>query len=650
MTATDTNLDKLWYSYNGTNTTIAGAKTGVLNQTTITTTLSALQIIVYANDTIGNMATPVVLNLTKDPNYPQITLNYPTPIVNYGAINGTLQLNFTATDNNLDKVWYNYNGTNVSISGALSGIYNLSNITLTSNKSVLLCGNDTAGNTNCTTFTWDYKVFENSRTANTSSYETAYESYSINVTANSSLTNVYLNFNGTYLPMTDGGTWDYSRDLPTSSVGNNSISYIFTYDGTNITSDTSYQNVLSTVMALCNATYTVPYLNLTFKDEATLTSINATMPLGEFDYYLGSGTVTKKLQYINTSENTRYSFCVSPTNRNINIDSYVQYASSGYPQRIWNPTVTAYNNTTTVQTLYLLSSADGQYVTFQVVNSADQVLSGVEVTAIREISGVDVTVATGTTSADGTTTFWLNPDFVHTLSFSKTGFTTYSTSFAPTQTGYTITLAGGGVTTSDYTRGVKYEVYPTTQQLYNNTAYTFAFNLTSSYWDIDSFGFNLRLSNGTIVASPSSSTETTAASTSYNVNNQSIIYMDYYWIVDGNYTRGSKYFIVSNTGNTQWSISHLFTRLNTYMAVGFFGLDDFGRYLIVFLALFITVGVMSYKYSLTSPVAISLMTFLVIFFFDVVVNLLPTIRGIEHLLTYLTGLILTIVVLKEMSQ
>lgn len=497
-------------------------------------------------------------------------------------------------------------------------------------------------------------IFENSIDYNSTTYDTAYESYRVNLTVNqtASLTAVTLEYAGTNYSMTNegGGVWSYSRDLPSSAIGSNLLRFIYLYNGTSYYSANYTQNVSAIALVRCNATYQTTFLNLSFKDEATLGIINASIPLVEFDYYLGSGTQTRNYQNTNSTELPWAAFCGS-VNRTFYVDPYVQYASSAYPQRIWNPASTNYSNSSTLQVLYLLSSSDGIYVTFQVVNGQDQLISGVEVTAVRSVGGVDYTVGTGTTGDDGTVTFWLNPDFIHNFTFSKTGFTTYSTSFAPTQSSYTVTLAGGGTTpASDYTRGIKTYVYPQSGQLYNDTAYTFAFNLTSSYWDVDSFGFNLRLSNGTIVKSASSTSTGTAASSSYNVGTQKIIYMDYYWIIEGNTTSGSRYWVVSNTVSTDWSIKHFFTKLNSYLTVGFFGLDDFGRYLIVFIVLFVVVGVMSYKYSLTSPIAVTTMIFLVIFFFDVVVNLVPTIRGIDNLLTYLAGLILAVTILKEVSQ
>jgi hypothetical protein len=514
---------------------------------------------------------------------------------------------------------------------------------------------DTVGNIVSNTTSWDYKVFENSRTINSSTYETAYESYSVNVTANSSLTGINMIYNATTYALTNQGSgiWSYSMDLPTTFVGNNTIYFVYSY-GSTFNSYSSYQNVLSTVLALCNATYSTPFLNISFKDESTLANMNATMPLGTFDYYLGTGTVYKTLTNINASENRNYTFCASPTDRSLIVDSYVQYASSGYPQRIWNPTATSYSNVTTNQILYLLGSANGIYVTFQVVSQAGDQISGVEVTATRSISSTDVQVASGTTGADGSVTFWLNPDFSHTFNFSKTGYTDYTTSFPPTQTGYTIVLGGTSTTLADYYQGINWNVYPSNNTLFNGTSYNFQFNLTSTYYVVDSYGFNLRLANGTTISGGSTGTAGTLLSYAYNVGNLSVIYMDYYWTINGTSTNRTERWIVFNTGNTQWSISHFFTRLNTYMGIGFFGLDDFGRYLITFFILFITVGVMSYKYELTSPFAITLMVFLVVLFLDVFVGFIPSIKlwngkEFEHILTFLTGFMVAIIGIKEVT-
>jgi len=492
-------------------------------------------------------------------------------------------------------------------------------------------------------------LFENNRTSNLTSYETARETYQIDLTANSSLTAVTLDYNGTdYAATQSGNIWSYSMDVPSTNIGNNSIDWKFTYGGNTINSNsTSYQDVSEIVFTLCNTTYTDDFLNITFKDEADLSSINASIPTSTFTYYLGSGTVTKEYDYINNTDNFNYLFCGTPS-KTFHVEPYIQYKrDSDYPQRIWNPSVLDYTSSLSTQVLYLLESVDGIYVTIQVDNSASQLISGVYINATREISGTDTIVAAGTTGSDGTVTFWLNPDFSHDFTLTKAGYTDYSTTFTPTQTSYTITLGDTAVTENSTIRGIDYSIIPTDSYLVNDTSYTFGFTLTSSYWDVDDYGFTLRLSNGTKIDGGNTGVEGTALTEIYNVNNQTIIYLDYYWYLNGIYSNGSRYWVVQNTELTGWSIANFFTDLDLYLDSGIYGLDDFGRSLIIFLILFVSVGIMSYKYGAKSPLAISSLIFGIIFFFDVVVGLIPTIRGITYLPTFLAFLVLTLAIFNE---
>lgn len=549
---------------------------------------------------------------------------------------------------------YGVFGGESNINYTCDGVPYSTSVTLTNQKNISLYY---LNGTFLNNYSWDYKIFENSRTYNATVYETAYEGYNINLTSNSSLTAVNLLFNSTSYSMSNQGSgiWSYSRDLPISVVGNNSIQFRFTYNGDIINSDTTYQNVSSIFFGLCNATYTNHFLNLTFKDESDLSSLNGTIPTSTFTYYLGNGAETKEYTLVNNTENLNYGFCASP-DLTFYVDPYIQYASSGYPQRIWNPTLINYTSTITSQILYLLSSTDGLYVTFQVVNVADQTISGVEVIATRDIGGVDVVVGQGTTGDDGSVTLWLNPDFIHSFSFSKTGFTTFETSFAPTQSSYTITMGEGVEVPSSYFKGIDYFITPTNSSLVNDTTYSFGFRLTSSFWDLDEYGFNLRLNNGTIITGDTTSTSGTQLSINYNTgSNITRIYLDYYWLINGTYTNGTREWKVYSTDNTQWSIGTFFSDLKSYMAVGIFGLDEFGRYFIIFFGLFLTIGVMSYKYGLTSPMTVFTMIFLTIFFFDVVVDLIPDISlaggvVVPNILTFITGLILILIIFREVNS
>jgi len=607
-------------------------------------------------DDEANTGTFTARTFTVDTTSPTIDLVSPNETFDYMYENFTLQLNFTATDTNLDTCWYDYNDTNNTMECS-TGVLNSSNFNYTKDvNNLTVYANDSVGNTGSQLISWGYKVFENNRTINSTSYQTQSETFKIDLTANSSLTAVTLNYNGTNYATTKSGT-SYSKtfDIPTANLGNNSVRWKFTYGAENFYSSYSYQNISETVFTICNASYTNDFLNITFKDEALLTYINASIPTSTFEYYLGSGTVTKSYTYVNTTNNYFYNFCATP-DLTFNIDTYVQYKQgTSYPQRIYDPDALTINSTVTNKVLYLLSSIDGIYVTFQVINTANQVISGVEVTGTREISGEDVIVANGLTGAGGTVTFWLNPDFVHDFTFTKSGLTTYETSFAPTQTSYSVTLAGGTTTVNDYTKGMAYTILPSNTSLTNDTTYDFGFLLASSFWDVDSYGFNLKLNNGTIITGDSTSTAGTQLTKTYDVNNQTRIYLEYYWLVNETYNNGTREWMIYNTEYTQWSIKTFFTDLNMYLDSGLFGIDDFGRYLLIFLLLFMTVGILGYKYGFNNPMFVTGLIFFVVFFFDVAIGIIPTIKvlngnEVPYILTFISGLLFAINVIREVSR
>lgn len=601
--------------------------------------------------------------------YPTITLNSPANA--FTSINSNVTFNCTVSDDvHVQNVSLYINGTlNQTNTSGINNTAYIFSTNLTNSPYNWTCGacnnltTPLCKNANVRNFTVGL-IGENSQTYNSSTYETSQESFTLNLSYNSasySSISANLVYNGTAYAGTKIGTGDVITftkvlDIPTISTTANKTFYwnvsLINSTGTSYFQSISYnQTVESLLFINCNATYAVKFLNFTFKDETNLSVINATIPTSTFVYWMGSSIINKTLSFTNTTANiSNFNFCSNAVNNTIKVSPRVQYLATGYPQRVYETTTITLTNSTTNITLYLLPTTDGIYVTFQVTNPSDQLLSGVTINASREFSGINTLISQGTTGTDGTYTFWLNPDYLHTITFSKSGFTTYVTSITPTQSSYTITLGGGGTTTNDYSQGISYKTYPVLEELFNDTIYNFMFNVSSSYWSLDSFGFNLRLANGTIVGTASSITAGTAASLSYNTTNLTMIYMDYYWIINGNITNGNKYWVISNTANTQYSVKNFFTDLGDYLDSGLFGIDNFGRYLLVFIILFVTVGMMSYKYGLTSPMAITTMIFSIIFFLDVVTGLIPKINNVEYLLTYASGLVLVVTVLKETLQ
>lgn len=578
-------------------------------------------------------ATSPTRTFTIDTTYPQIVLNYPTSLLDYGYINQTLQLNFTATDLHLDKCIYNYNGTNISIAGCQTGVYNISNITLSNKKNVTFYVNDTFGNMNSTTISWDYKVFENSRTYDSTTFDTATANYQVNVTANSSLTGVNLEFNGSTYALTDQGSgiWNYTQQVPTSAVGNQSVVFKYQYGAGTINGHTTYQLVNSTILALCNGTYTTRFLNVTFADENSLSAINASIPTSSWVYYLGNGTVNKTLTYSNASDNYNYSFCGTSGGLPLYVQPTVQYKQGTvYPQRIWIPAIQTYNSTRTTQVLYLLSSIDGLYVTFQVIDSSDATISGVEVNVSRVISGSTVQISSGTTDSGGLVTFWLNPDFQHTITFTKSGYTTYTTSLFPTQSSYTVTLGGTGTVTTDKTTGISYGIKPTDSFLTYFTVHDFEFSLGSTYWELDEFGFDLNWSNGTLIGSNSSTTSSggTISIQDFNVSNGSAIVMTPYYTIDSvKYTLQPRFWYLQSSEGREFSLYQWFGDFTTYTSTGtsVLGFNDFGKLLLTALVLILLVGGLSQRYGLQSESAITGIIFSVIFFLEYTLEWIPLI-------------------------
>jgi len=574
-------------------------------------------------------------NFEIDSTLPEVNITEPFQHIEYFRGGTNLTINFTTTDTNLETCWYSWDSgaTNTTVTCADTNF--TTNISSTNNNSVTLYANDTFGNENSFMRDWDYFVFENNRTFNATSYETATERYSIGLSANSSLTTVSLWYNNTeYTTTKDGETYYKVKSLASSDAGTNDLKWEFTYGGDSINSTNTTQEVKEINLYYC-PTNSSNYFNVSFKDESDSSVINASIPSSTFEYYIGNGEETETFTYINNTEHFSYPFCLNNSDRNLNVDMRIQYESTGYPQRVYDPDSTLLNGYGNKNyTLYLLSSADGLYVTFQVVNVADQPISNVEVQAERDGNPVSA----GTTGADGSVTFWLDPDFIHDFTFTHSSYDTFESSFAPTQSSYTITLGGEDAEDVDYIKGMNITILPKNNTLYNNTNYDFIFTLSSSYWTVSEFGFVMTNSTGSVLVTSSASTNGGTLTETVSTGNHSKIYMDYYYVVNSTYQNFTRTWTIFTTGYTDWSILIFFTDLVTYIDSGLFGLDNFGVALLCFILIFVFTGIMSYKYGFRSPAAIMALVFTLVLFLDIGIGVLPDVMG-KHLITVITGLL-----------
>jgi len=599
---------------------------------------------------------------------PTITLNFPTS--NLETADVSIIFNGTVVKGSINEI------ANVSL--ILNGVYNETNSSgiegdYLFSKNLLLgvnnwtyesCDSEGAcGNETLRAFTI-VPIIEEGIFYNVSSFETAQETFIVNVTTNGiATTSAEFFYNdisqGASTKIGTNTNANFSNTIQIQEgVGNKEFYWKITNGATVTDTTKTNQSISLTNFSICDGGLTTPFFNVSFQDESDLTSINASIPTSSFVYYLGSGTVNKTYTFSSVTEFANFTFCATPTNRVLNSDSRIQYKGSSYPQRTYNPVVLTYENTTTNKTLYLLGVADGIYVTFQVINLAHEPIIGANVNATRVISDETVVVGDGITDSSGSVTFWLNPDFQHLITFGKTGFPTTVFLVTPTQTSYTITMGAISTEEPDYTRGISKVVYPNQDFLDNATEYDFNFTLSSTFWTVTEFGFTLTYENGTIIKTTSSSSNGgTLSANDINVTffltNESHIDMDYYYIINATYINSSRTWEIISTEGRQFSLWRFFTDISLYINSGsLFGFDNFGRILLSIIVLIMVAGGVSLKYGIRSDTFTMGVIFGIVLLLDYGLNFFPQIKigsnfAINNFATFIVAIILIAVIIKE---
>ena len=318
------------------------------------------------------------------------------------------------------------------------------------------------------------------------------------------------------------------------------------------------------------------------------------------------------------------------------------YANSISQQRNFVGSFDLTSNPTN-QTLFLLPTAEGVYVTFQVVNIAEQPISGVS----SNVTKAGTFIASGTTDDAGTISYFLDPDASYVFTFFKSGYDIYVTTLTPTQTTFTIVLGGESVVEeNDYTRGITYSIVPSAISLVNNTNTFFNFTLTSTYWDVEEFGFNLTDQNSVLLNSTNAFTNGGTVFVLHNTSNNTRIIMTFFWTIDGNVSIGSTFWTVLDSSGTGFGLTTFFSHLGEYLDTEMFGLNSNSMVILIYIIIFIAVGIMSFKYGMTSPATISLVIFGLVFLFESHLGWIPSISGFP-VLTILFALVSIGLILKE---
>lgn len=236
----------------------------------------------------------------------------------------------------------------------------------------------------------------NSETYNATTYEMRSEGYILNLSYSSDITSVSgsLILNGTsYLVSKSGDSTETimtnTIDIP-SFTGTSAQDYNFYWNlffttgsgTTEYNTTTRTQTVSPVVFVRCNSTYSTPIVvNYTIYNESSRDLINATMD-ASFVYWLGDGDITKSYFLDSTDSNSTFQFCTN-SNETFSVDAIINLEASGYNERTYYFNNQQYNNATTEQFLYMISTGNGTNVIIQVRDAGLVPLQGYYVTIER---------------------------------------------------------------------------------------------------------------------------------------------------------------------------------------------------------------------------------------------------------------------------
>lgn len=394
---------------------------------------------------------------------------------------------------------------------------------------------DVFGTTFTNTTTWNYTFTEIDVEFENELFVTQTGNYKMIFSDGNLITNTFLVYNSQNIAATTvsnpDGTFNMTAQFSPdeSDIGNSSFYFTFDGDGTPFNSTIYNQTISDIIFENCSFGSSNTYLNLFFEDELNFSSLNASLGQSTFDYWLTDPNSAKTLFFSNINEEPNYSFCFSPTGLDLTLDIDLPYFSSNYPQRVFLQDDIILTNTTTNSTLFLLSADDGLFTRYTAVNSFNgQVEVGVNVRVQKDIAGIPFTIAQAITDGLGTVTFFLNPDDLHTFTFTKSGFAVNSFQVRPSSPDtYNINMIPTGATQegvvngTDVTNGLTVEILPNNTNLDEFVIYTFSFEVNRNPQP-DTFFMRLYNSTGTIFNE--TQTGNGIISTTFNVSNNTVIY------------------------------------------------------------------------------------------------------------------------------
>lgn len=307
------------------------------------------------------------------------------------------------------------NSTTFSISGIPFGIHTWTVDSCTTDD----CNNAT---------TWDFTIAPigiNNETYSLTATETDVETFAINISYDSEYTVSagVLDYNGTLYTGTQTAIGDnliftVNATMPIINVEvNKSFYWNFTLSDGAITynqSATNTQTVSRIFMELCNATYTVPFLNFTTRSATNpFPTLNSSFKIS-WDIWLGTGDIKRNQSYedlvVGAVGNHTFDFCVYPAHENYNISSQVEVDATDYSKSYHYLTNATISNTTNEIGLYLLNNSLATLTVLTVQDGAQNPIEGVDISIQFYDVGTDTfyTIGMARSSFNGEDVVYLN--------------------------------------------------------------------------------------------------------------------------------------------------------------------------------------------------------------------------------------------------
>lgn len=370
------------------------------------------------------------------------TLELYEPYTNYPfkIVGDTITLNWTVSDVHLDSCWYNYNGTNVSVNCN----DNITNFTIDDidNKNVTFYVNDTAGNLNSETKSWNYIISSTGENYQPYVTETSIQDFSINLSYDSSSwSGVSAKFNYkniNYTAIVSGSGDDisstYSLNIPVASnitdinnfywivaLTNSSGTYLYK-------SNARSQTVSQVNFRICNYSNNPQIIFKSFDLLNPTTSINATLKMAWTIKLANGGSIQLNRSFQDLTEtNNSWAFCISPNSSNYTVSVDIVADATGFTPTTYYIVDTDYTSITQNVSLYLLNESDATLTEVQVRTTDNKRVKDAYVTVQRYDVGTDTyyTYAILKTDSQGSDLVYLKwyDDFYKFLATTNGGVT-----------------------------------------------------------------------------------------------------------------------------------------------------------------------------------------------------------------------------------